>query len=211
MMTRTVCYLTKKNPGFSLMEVLITVALMGLLAAFTVPQLFMTASTQNTAKYTSMAHDVALMVSTAYERYKVANTSTTLAMFSDLAPYMNYVKLDTGGSTTYTDPPTGSWLGGNHTCGADFIGTNYCYKLHNGGLIWFNNVFYFGGNNSTNAIWFDFDPDAAGPAQSLQFWLTYPGYVYTVKNLPATVTCGYIFSTATQAPTTQDASWFSGF
>src|SRR6478609_5914975 len=110
MRARIVCFLMYKKTAFSLIELVITLALVGVLAAFTVPQLFMTTATQNTAKYTNMAHDVALMVSTAYERYRAANASTTLAMFSDLAAYMNYVKLDTSGSTTYSDPPTGTWL-----------------------------------------------------------------------------------------------------
>jgi type II secretory pathway pseudopilin PulG len=206
--------LSMNMAGFSLAELLITFVLVGLLAAFTIPQLFQVPSSKQNTKYTAMAHDVAVMVTSAYERYKVANQGAgPNNQFSDIAGYMNYVKLDTSGTTTYNDPPTGYWLGGNHTCGTDFIGTNYCYALHNGGIVWFNSASHFGVNtvSSTNAIWFNFDPDGSGPADSLQFWLTYPGYVYTVKNLPTTITTGYIFSTSTQVPTTQDASWFSGF
>jgi prepilin-type N-terminal cleavage/methylation domain-containing protein len=205
---------TKKNPGFSMMELLITLALLGVLAAFTVPQLFMTSSTNANTKYTKTAHDVALMVATAYERYKVANPGALSAntQFRDLVAYMNYVKLDTSNSTIIDEPPTGMWRSATRrTCGTQFVGTHYCYFLHNGAVMWYNTLFYFAGANTTNAIWFNFDPDGSGPADALQFWLTYDGYVYTVKNLPTTMTMGYIFSTSTQSPTTQDASWFNGF
>jgi|GEM_PF-984161 len=205
---------TKKNPGFSMMELLITLALLGVLAAFTVPQLFMTSSINANAKYTKTAHDVALMVSTAYERYKVANQGVVSpdAQFSDLVGYMNYVKLDTSNSTIIDEPPTGMWRSATRrTCGPQYVGTHYCYFLHNGAVIWYVNLYYFKSSNSTNAIWFNLDPDGSGPAEALQLWLTYNGYVYTVKNLPTTMTMGYIFSTSTQSPTTQDASWFNGF
>src|SRR5205823_6464817 len=107
---------------------------------------------------------------------------------NSLSPYMNYVNLSTSSAQTMTHPPTGAFLSNGNNCGTQFLGNNWCYNLHNGGVLWFNDVFYFGGTNTTNAIWFNFDPDGSGSAQSLQVFLTYNGYIYTVDNLPATMT-----------------------
>lgn len=206
--------MTPKNPisGFSLVELLITLLIMGVIAAATVPSLFSTSQTgKDTTKYTTIARNTAFMMLSAYENYKTANAGSAWStkIFS-LTPYMTYLQVDTSTATRIDGPLSGTWSTGSQTCGAQFIGNNYCYHLQNGGTIWFNDAYYFGSTNSTNAIWFDFDPDSSGPAEALQFWLTFDGHIYTVKNLPTTVTTGYIFSTSTQTPTTQDASWFTG-
>jgi prepilin-type N-terminal cleavage/methylation domain-containing protein len=199
--------------GFSIVELLITLAIMGLLAVFTIPPLFQVPASRSNTKYTTMAKDVTLMVVSAYERYKLVNPSVSPNMtFSHLTPYLNYLQLDLSNSSRVDGPLSGSWKTGSQTCGTQFVGTNRCYPLHNGGVIWICDLYSFGGiNTTTNAIWFNFDPDGSGPAEALQIWLTYGGRIYTVKNLPTTMTVGYIFSTGSQAPTTQDASWFTGF
>jgi prepilin-type N-terminal cleavage/methylation domain-containing protein len=203
----------KQAPGFSLVEILITLAIMGIVAAFTVPQLFQAPASRSNTKYTALARDVTFMMLNAYEHYKAANASVpwNTKLYS-LTPYMNYVNLDLSNGTKVDPPPQGSWWTSTpQSCGSQYVGTNYCYILHNGGILWFNDTFYFGGTNSTNAIWFNFDPDGSGPSEALQVWLTYSGRIYTVKNLPTTMTSGYIFSTSTQAAVAQDANWFTGF
>lgn len=201
-----------RQNAFSLVELLIVLAIMGFVVAGTIPAVLqMSASSQND-KYTAMAKDTSFMVLSAYERLRMGQTSVSLyTNINSLSPYMNYVSLSSSASQTMNHPPTGAFLSNGQNCGTQFLGANWCYNLHNGGVLWFNDVFYFGGQNTTNAIWFNFDPDGSGSAKSLQVFLTYDGRIYTVKNLPVTMTSGYIFSTLTQSATTQDASWFNGF
>ena len=83
-------YKQNRPQGFSLVELLLTLAIMGLLIAFTIPTLFQTPASKQTAKYTQMARNSSFMILSAYGRYKTAN-STILSTVtpSNLTPYMN--------------------------------------------------------------------------------------------------------------------------
>lgn len=190
--------------GFTLAELLITLAILGVLATFAIPPMFTSSSSSSAAKYTSMARDTAYMVMTAYEKYRAANTtvasSTTLGA---LTQYMNYVARDT---TTTVDM--------QHTSTSVSCGALTCLKLHNGAMLFFGNTVYFNGTNSTNAITWLIDPDGVktdnttnGPGKSLVLFLQYDGSVRVYSNLPAPVTTS---STTYSATTTQDPVWFQG-
>lgn len=199
------------GPGFSLAELLITLAIIGFLMAFTVPALLQSQNAAANSKYSAIARDTEFMVFNAYEQYRRRNSSVSSNMqVSSLTPYMNYVSIDTSTSSLINGPPAGQGYYGSQNCGAQFVGNYICYRLHNGAVLWFWDLYYFGGTNTTNAIWFNIDPDGSGPTEALQTFLTYDGRIYTVKNLPTTMTMGYLFSTVTQAPASSDATWFTG-
>ena len=152
------------SPGFSLVEVLITLAIMGLLMVFTIPPLFQTPASNSSSKYTAIVRDIAFVVINAYERYKLVNgtvaTSTTMGAFTS---YMNYVGTDS--STTIDNVNTLTTLA---------CGSYTCLKLHSGAKLLYDGTMSFSGTNTTNALRFYVDPDGRqtdattnGPGKSI--------------------------------------------
>lgn len=189
--------------GFSITELLITLAILGVLATFAVPTLFQTPSSSATSKYNAMANDMAFMIATAYERYK-ASVGTVA---SDTTPgaitaYMNYVSVDTTNQIDGTGTSES-----NRQCSS----SNPCLVLHNGGKLFVGNTNdgNFSGNNTTNAVAFQFDPDGGvGGGRSIKFMLYYDGYIKT----RGAIRTGTRTSNGTySASATADPEWFSGF
>lgn len=195
--------------GFSLVELLITLTIMGVVAACTIPPLFRVPAAKSNTKYTTMARDTAFMVMTAYEQYRAATPSvaTTVTM-NNLTPYMNYVSVD---STSTIDQYNG--FSGGQPCSA---ATYTCLKLHNGSIIMWTSIINFYGTSSTNSIFYFFDPDGVqtdlsttnGPGKAMVTWLQYDGEVHSWGTLPANINyMGSIFSASPQ----YDPNWFTGF
>jgi prepilin-type N-terminal cleavage/methylation domain-containing protein len=200
-------YQQNRPQGFSLVELLLTLAIMGLLMAFTIPALFQMPASKQTAKYTQMARNAAFMILSSYERYKTAN-STVLSTVtpSNLTPYMNYVKVD---STSTIDSYNGATT--DNCATANFT----CLRLHNGGMLAYQNLEAFGGTNTTNAIYFKFDPDGRqtdnttnGPGKALVVFLQYNGTLHSWGTLPTTVQSS---TSSYSATPTNDPVWFTGF
>jgi len=159
-----------KSHGFTLAELLIALAILGVIATFTIPKvLFSAASGQNTA----VAKEAASMVSGAYTSYSLQNgtvaTNTTAGAFTS---YMNYVAVDTS-AATYT---------GMTGCSTANI---VCMKLHNGGVLQYNSANVFNGSATTNAVLFNVDPDGTGTATPATFLLYYNGRLTTAQNAVA--------------------------
>ncbi len=188
----------KFNPAFSLVELLVALGILGVLAAFTIPGIFLP-----TKDYNGMARSTALMVNSAYEQYSASVTqipaNTTMGA---LTPYMQYINKDT--STVVDDG------GATSTCGS---GNVTCLRLANGAMFFYYANIAFGGKNTTNAIFYKFDPDGKSTGQSsgksLVMFLQYNGMQYNWGNIPATLTVlnGGTFT----ATPSLDPTWFKGF
>ncbi len=165
--------------GFTLAELLIALAILGVIATFTIPKIF---TSQQNAQKLANAKDVAAMISGAFQQAKMEGVMTSTSKFVDLTPYMNYVSMDTSG-TVIDAPPIGT----TSVCTA----ATPCLKLHNGGYLWLtSNPFNFYPTPYSvygGLIECRFDPDPLnntavatdGPLKAVQFTLFYDGFLTT--------------------------------
>lgn len=139
-----------KNRGLTLTELLIALALLGIIATFTIPKLlFSNTSSQHNAS----AKEVIGMIKDAYYLYQLENTVTASTLASDFTPYMNFIDTD---STFGTKIDHRQGMG--QTACNQFTGT--CYYLHNGGVLRVSAINNFGGTGEGNYVYFIFDPVA---------------------------------------------------
>jgi len=163
----------KRSPkGFTLSELLICIAILGLIAVFTIPKLLLA---QQDETYNAKAKEAISMVSGAYS-YMQANSLVSAGTYPyDLFNYMNYVASDTSTviDNTYTNATT-------LTCSP----ANPCIRLHNGAIL-FSASNNFGATATTQVIWFNLDPDGQatspsttdGPGKSFKFAVYYGGRI----------------------------------
>lgn len=193
-------FVKRHHPGFTLSELLIALAILGVIATFTIPKVL---QSQQDGKYNAIAKEAIGTVYGAYQAYLRDKGPSTSIKSTDLTPYMNFVKVDSGAivDDVYTGPdwPCNS-MGGT------------CVFLHNGGGLWLSGL-AFGGSASTHCIQFLIDPDGKvtdnttnGPGKGLQFLLYYNGRITSYGNmLPNTYSGGTPWS---DCPTC-DPPWFS--
>lgn len=183
--------------GFTLAELLIALAVLGVIATFTIPKVLFA---QADAKNKAIAKEAAAMVSGAYQAYQMEQAPGTSTRFSNLTQYMNYVKVD---NTTIVDyVPTQP----TRDCSI-----HVCLKLHNGAILWYwDTDAPFAGTTTTDAVNFFVDPDGtsvgANSPKAVQFFLYFNGRIAsraTINN--PTTADGTSFSPSS----TFEPDWFA--
>lgn len=185
--------------GFTLAELLVCLAILGLIAVFTIPKVL---TTQRDSRYSAQAKEVASMISGAYDAYKQRYTPNSNTSGGDLTAFMNYASVDAVSTIDVFQTAT------TRLC--DGVGYQ-CVRLHNGGmLLWASSGFM--GTATTNAIYFYYDPDGQvtdgttnGPGKSVVFWLYYNGRITSYANISANT----VYGGGTVGPNSAyDPPWF---
>jgi prepilin-type N-terminal cleavage/methylation domain-containing protein len=153
-----------KQVGFTLAEVLIVMAILGVVATFTVPKVLYSS---NQASWNAKAKEAAAAISEAYTLYRMEKGVSASTKSTDILAYINSVGPYTG---TINSVPGESSL----SC----TGTS-CIQLHNGAVIMASDHNNFGGTTPNHGVWFRIDPDGqntdggtATPANgAVLFWL----------------------------------------
>ncbi len=179
--------------GFTLAELLISLAILGVIATFTIPKIL---NAQQNSQSMAAAKEAMATISSAFQQLQSSGQVTGNTKATDLTPYLNYVSVRTTGSIDAHPNWAGTGGGGFNTCNA----LNPCYLLHNGGTLQLSNS-----NFTVNGyIVFIFDPDnialggtADGPSKSVQFYLNSSGRLFSRNYVPGLGT------------TNADPSWFS--
>lgn len=160
-----------KQAGFTLAELLIALAILGVIATFTIPKVL---NSQQNSTFNSIAKEAAASVSEAYQAYQLENNITSTTGIDDLTPYLNYVALV---SNITVDHRPGL---GSSDCSAVNV---VCYKLHNGSVLWYATPFQnLGGTNSWNFMLYSVDPNGiedGGDGLSVEFFIRTNGRIYT--------------------------------
>lgn len=132
--------------GFTLAELLIALAILGVIATFSIPKIL---RVQEEQRYRAMGKEVAAMLSQSIDLHKLNVGITSATTTSALTPYMNYIAVDTSSLVNWH-------YGWNTTRDCSSVG---CLRLHNGAILHYDATLNFGGTATTNAVYFWFDPD----------------------------------------------------
>lgn len=187
-----------KKTAFTLAELLIALAILGVIATFTIPKVLI--SQQNSTS-NAIAKETIAAVSAAYRVYQLERQTSGSTNLTDLTPYLNYVSVDT---TSLVD---------NHETNSTPVdcASTICLKLHNGAILYGWST-TFAGTSATNAIYYYIDPDGVdggsttGPSKALVMFLYYNGKTTNYGNILPGTTSSYGVHTVCPGC---DPTWFS--
>lgn len=186
------------NSGFTLSELLISLSVLGLISALTLPNVY---NSVNKNKNNAVAKETFQMISQAFEMYSTNNSITASTSINDLLPYMNYREMDTSGTLVDLSPLT---PGANRACNT----ANPCLQLLNGGAIWLYDG-SLGGTTEKHCLTLLLDPNGKYDNNKDGLWLLIysNGRVLTSATAldNSTTGSGEVFS----AIPGDDPTWFS--
>ena len=165
--------LSTHSSGFTLAELLICMAILGVIATFTIPKIV---QAQQNQTYTAEAKDAMAAVAGAYQVYRLQNAASTNTTFGDVTPYMNYVSADNS-----------LWIDDVTSFGAWSCASFPCLHLHSGGVLAYEPASF----GADDFIRFWYDPDGVysgttnGPGKSLSFILYTNGRMPQVFSTPS--------------------------
>ena len=181
--------LYKRLDGFTLVELLIGLAILGVIATFTIPKILQAQQEQQSQAVTK---EIVGAMSQALEQLRLSGQLNQYTNIVDLEPYLNYVSILPSGSLDGLYDNAG---GLTIDC-ADYD----CLKMHNGAVIILTKPDggpttgnYFGGTTARNYIYYYVDPDGVltsptdenGPGRSVHFSLYYNGRTMDYANCAA--------------------------
>lgn len=193
------------SKGFTLSELLIALAILGLIATFTIPKVLQ--SVGNSSNKT-VVREAASMISGAFDAV-TADQSGIIDYTNDkvtkLAAKFNYVETVATGSIQNSAGAAGT------NCAAG--GGVTCYRLHNGAILAFDTDDDFDASSSTGAMVFHIDPDGTGTAASVSLVLGSNGRMISGADL-ASVNISALTTAATTGAdgltsATTNPSWFT--
>ncbi len=166
--------------GYTLAEMLITIGILGVMAAIAIPLLF----SDTTKRDNSIVKQAIAEVTSGMTQLKLDENLNTTSTFADLLPYIKYTRLANGG---YIDANPSHSPGDPINCpstycscsyAADPSGTN-CMVLSSGAVVMFDRNAKFNGSGANNAIPFlvDMDGKRLSTPNSAMLWLYYDGTV----------------------------------
>lgn len=180
--------LKRANSGFTLAELLISLAILGVIATFTIPKIL---SSSTNGQNTAVAKEAASMISGAYSAYTLTNGASASTTGGALTSSFNYVSVDN--ATAYAAGAAGSTV--LQTCSAALP----CLKLHNGAILQYDTAQTFGSTVSPSAIYFNLDPDANGTQGRISFVQYANGRLTTGSNATPAPTQGVAGTITMQA------------
>ncbi len=154
------------NTGFTLAELLIALAILGVIATFTIPKVL---NSSTSGQNSAITKEAMSMVSGAFSSEQTENGITNTTTTAALTKFMNYIALDTATSTSDYD-----------------CASLQCLKLHNGGILVYDDGQDFDTADETHYLTFNIDPDGDGSEPWGSFVLYGNGRITTGQNATGT-------------------------